>query len=502
MEKRILIYAPTGSHAAQAAQLLQTAGIDSCACGDMTALLRELDAGAGAVAVAQDALKDDALRMLGQYIAAQPEWSDLPVLVLTRPDAGLLELEDIAVLLGNAIFANLSSSATFISTARSALRARASQYRVKELNRRKDEFLASLGHELRNPLAPIRNAMQVMKQMYPANQGITQLRGIIERQIVHLTRVIDDLLDVSRITSGRVKLQKEKVTLSSVISHAVEICRPMLDGGKHRLSISQPEREIHLHADPTRVVQSVSNILSNAAKYTTKPGEIVLKAEVRGHDLVLSVKDNGIGLDDAVRVQLFEMFAKTNTAHDPAPGGLGVGLALAKRFTEMHGGTIRAVSDGPGHGSEFILTMPIVVTEENDPAAARATEIPRASSSGTVRVLVVDDNRDGADTLRILLESEGFAVTAAYNGLQAVEAARTLRPDAVLMDIGLPDIDGYEAVRRIRSQPDGDRIKVIALTGWGHADAKRLAAEAGADHHLVKPVNFEMLREHLAKAET
>lgn len=497
LEQRILIYAPLGKDAQLAVKVLGSVALTASVCHGIDVLLSELDKGAGLVLIIEEALAGDGLGRLQQYVAVQPTWSDLPILLLTRHGVESAGLQQACDVLGNVtLLERPIRTATLISTVRSALRARAHQYQVREADRRKDEFLASLSHELRNPLAPIRTAMLVLKRMYPASIGVTQIREVVERQVSYLTRLVDDLLDVARITSGKVVLQRETVALSTVVAHAVEVCNPLMEAGGHVLSVSQPAQEVYLDIDLVRVVQSVTNVLANAAKYTILPGKISFDATVENNWLIITVRDNGIGMEPESLSRIFDMFAQNLTFPNQTPGGLGIGLSLARQFAEMHGGSIGAHSDGPGTGSQFVLRLPVVIQPVAQGVAGPADAAEQIASDNRV-VLVVDDNRDGADMLQMLIESEGFRVLTAYDGYEAVKTAQRVRPDVIVMDIGMPGMDGNQAAHLIRSQDGGENILIIALTGWGQDSAKQLTAESGFDHHLVKPVNFEELRHFL-----
>ena len=498
LESRVLLHAPLGKDALIAARVLASAGIETFTCASLHDVLQELDRGAGALLAMEETLTLTSLKQLGAWIERQPHWSDIPVLVVTYQGADSPDLQVVMETLRNlTLLERPVRTRALISTVKSALTARMRQYQVREAEQRKDEFLASLAHELRNPLAPIRTSMSVLSLMYPAASGVRKVCDVVERQIGHLTRLVDDLLDVARITSGKIALQREPIMLSAVIAHASEICVPLLEGKSHTFDVRQPAHDVVLDADPVRLVQSLANILGNAIKFTPSPGTITLTAEVQDENVCFRVKDSGIGLEADALERIFEMFAQGNSEHSRASGmgGLGIGLSLAKRFVEMHGGRIEARSDGPGQGSEFIMVLPVVTGAS---AMADATPPPAAGIAGNRRVLVVDDNRDGADMLQQLLEADGFTVAVAYNGQDALEAVRNGAPDAVVMDIGMPGMDGYEAVRRIRALPGGQAIRMIALTGWGQDDAKRRAQEAGFDDHLVKPVDVDLIRRVLA----
>jgi signal transduction histidine kinase/ActR/RegA family two-component response regulator len=501
LEKRILILAPLHDDVPSVESILADSGMSVDTCHDAESLVAAAGRGAGAVLVGEAALSDAVLAVLAAFVVQQPSWSDLPILVLTDgerlPDQG-----DTAVRvepLGNVtLLEQPAGSATLLSALRSALRGRKRQYHVREGNRRKDEFLASLSHELRNPLAPIRTSMHILKRMYPAASGVTQLREVVERQVNHLTRLVDDLLDVARITSGKVELQCSRVSLATVVANVQEIVAPQIESSGHRFEVTLPRERIMLDADVVRLVQSLANVIANGIKYTPSPGKISFDSALEGGDIVFRIRDTGVGMQASMLTAIFDMFAQIPGGAGRSSGGLGIGLSLARQFTEMHGGTIVAHSDGPGRGSEFVLRLPVVSTPDDslDEGYHRRLE-DRGIEARNRQVVVVDDNRDGADMLHRLFEADGFTVLTAYDGLEAVEAVSKSQPDIVVMDIGMPGMDGYEAVRRIRQQPGGKDILMIALTGWGQEETKRLAQEAGFDHHMVKPVDFDVLKEFL-----
>ncbi|MDO9357505.1 MAG: response regulator [Polaromonas sp.] len=493
MERRIVICTPTGQDAVLASRVFQSVSIGSIICNSSHELLEQLARGAGALVLAEEVISGSAIRPLAEYVASQPTWSDIPILLLTRSGADSLDVQRAVEHLGNVtLLERPVRTIALISAARSAIRARERQYQVRDADQRKDEFLATLAHELRNPLAPIRTSMGILKHLHPDSDAVTRLRNVVDRQVTHLTRLVDDLLDVARITSGKVVLKKDRITLKSVMNHAMEISGSAMEAKKHHLEVLEPAEDYLLDADHARLVQSVANLLVNAAKFTPAQGLIFLSASVDGSSATFTVRDNGIGLEPASLTRIFDLFAQTPVPGE-APTGLGIGLSLAKQFAEMHGGTLRAHSDGLGKGSEFVLTMPVVVeklrVEPDEQASVPSTPV----SGGQRKILVVDDNVDAADTLEALLGMDGFDVTTVYDGVAAVTQARASAPDVVVMDIGMPGMDGYDAARLIRQQPGGERIMLIALTGWGQTADKNRAAQAGFDHHLVKPVDYDML---------
>lgn len=373
---------------------------------------------------------------------------------------------------------------------------------LREADRRKDEFLAMLAHELRNPLAPIRNMLEVMKREDGRVDLIQQARATMDRQLGHMTRLVDDLLDVSRISQGRIELKRVRVELGSVLYQSVEACRPLAECAKHVVTVTLPPEPIHLHADPVRLAQVFGNLLNNACKYTEAGGRIGLSAELpRGGpqppEVVVKVKDSGIGIPPDKLDSIFEMFTQVDRTLERSQGGLGIGLTLAKRLVEMHGGSVQAFSDGAGRGSEFVVRLPVLIDTQRKQQSAEPTGHEQRVPTGH-RILVVDDNRDSAASLAMLLDLAGNETYTAHDGLEAVKAAETFRPDVVFLDIGLPGLNGREAARRIREQPWGMNMVLVALTGWGQDDDRRRSQEAGFDHHLTKPVDYTDLNKLLA----
>lgn len=369
---------------------------------------------------------------------------------------------------------------------------------LKEAGRRKDEFLATLAHELRNPLAPIRNGLELLSLAegdLPLQQGT---RGVMERQLQQMVRLIDDLLDVSRINRGKVQVRKEQVELTAIVRSAVETARPLIVEKAHELTVTLPSRAVHLNADPTRLAQVFSNLLNNAAKYTEAGGRIEVTAVVESEKTVaLTVADSGIGIESDQLAHVFEMFSQTAPALERSQGGLGIGLAIVRGLVELHGGSVNAESDGPGTGSRFVVRLPVIEV----PIESLPSTIDGALMSARKRrILVVDDNRDAADSLALILQRMGHELSTAYDGQEGVEAVARFQPEVVLLDIGLPKLNGYEAAREIRRQPTGKEVELIAITGWGQEEDKRRAFEAGFDHHLTKPVEASVLRKLLAES--
>ena len=372
---------------------------------------------------------------------------------------------------------------------------------LKDADRRKTEFLAMLAHELRNPLAPIRSAVQFLRLADGDREAVRPVFEMMERQVAQMARLIDDLLDVSRISRGSFELRSERVELAAVLQQAVETVRPLCADGEHELTVMLPARPVHLSADPARLIQIVGNLLNNACKFSGRGGRIRLAVERDGDQIVIRVGDDGIGIAATELSRVFEMFTQLDTSLARSRGGLGIGLTLVRSLVEMHGGSVEARSGGAGQGSEFVVRLPLPAGLPASPQdASPAAPAPMAPALAGRRILVVDDNRDAADTLAMLLAVSGHEVRTAYDGLQAVEAAATWRPDVVLLDIGLPGLDGYEAARRMRAQRDG--VVLVAMTGWGQDDDRRRSREAGFDAHLTKPVDYADLTKVLAERGT
>jgi PAS domain S-box-containing protein len=399
---------------------------------------------------------------------------------------------------------------------------------LREEDRRKTRFLAVLAHELRNPLAPLRSGLEVMRMADGDRQTAEQARAMMERQLQHLVRLVDDLLDVSRINRGMLYLQKERLDVAAVVAAAVEMCEPILTQNQDQLTVTLPDEPVLVDADRARLAQVLYNLLSNAVKYSDRGSRIRLSAERGGTGVVLRVKDNGIGIPAPMLSRVFGMFTQVDPSLEKSRGGLGVGLHLVKRLVEMHGGTVEARSDGPGKGSEFVVRLPIadggrrmadsesargaqlptppqrptagVAATDNPQSAIRnpQSDQPASRNQPARRVLVVDDNVDGAESLALMLTLLGHDVRTAHNGLEGVDVAASFHPHVIFMDIGMPGLNGYNACRRIRGQPWGKGIAIIALTGWGQAEERRRSEEAGFDRHLVKPVELRALEDVLA----
>jgi PAS domain S-box-containing protein len=364
---------------------------------------------------------------------------------------------------------------------------------LRDADRRKDEFLAMLAHELRNPLAPIRNAVQILKTSGADEAHLKTARDIVERQVMHMTRLIDDLVDVARLTQGKIALKKEKVELATVVSDAVDLARPIISERGHHLTIELPQQSVLLHVDGVRLSQALGNMLTNAAKYTQPGGKIELTGANSGNEITLTVRDNGIGIAPDMLAHVFDLFTQSERSLDRAQGGLGIGLALVKRLIEMHGGQVEAHSAGIGQGSEFALRLPHAQDDASEQFVVAKKTIASSEAIKSRRILVVDDNEDSAEVTAILLKLEGHEVTVANSGPAAIAQIPKVRPDILLLDIGLPEMDGYELARHLRNLPETRDAVFIALTGYGRSDDRQNSKNAGYDHHLVKPIEPEEL---------
>jgi len=367
---------------------------------------------------------------------------------------------------------------------------------LREADRKKDEFLAILSHELRNPLAPLRNALELFRRSRADPAVTDQALGVMQRQLAQLVRLVDDLLDVSRITHNQPELRKETIALAAVVSGAVETSRPLIEQRGHQLAVALPPDALWIEGDLTRLSQVFSNLLNNAAKYTHPNGRIWLTASRDRDAVVVSVRDSGIGIPAAMLPRIFEMFSQGDRSLERSQGGLGIGLSLVRRLVELHGGSVAARSEGDSRGSEFVVRLPLLASGAPLPAPPAAAAPPARPVRR--RVLVVDDNRDSAASLAMVLELMGSETRTAYDGPSAIELAERFRPELVILDIGLPKLNGYDTCRYIRSQPWGAEIVMVALTGWGQEEDKRRSAEAGFSLHLVKPVDPVQLERLMA----
>ena len=508
LETRILLRTAISRDARMATAVLHRAGMASLACLDNIALTEELARGAGALILSEETLNGANAVALTEALAAQAPWSDVPVLVLARQGADSRAISQVMDQLVNVtVIERPLHVASLVSSVRTALRARRRQYELRSLlqglheaDQRKTEFLATLAHELRNPLAPLSTALALLTRepMEPAEaQRYYELMG---RQVDHLARLVNDLMEVSRITRGKVDLHMGMVTLGSVIEDAVEQSRPLFKSAGHALRVQLPMQNLLVSGDAMRLTQVFANLLNNAAKYTPAGGQISLVAHETGGEVVIDVSDNGVGIEPAMLDAVFDMFVQASGTAKAAQGGLGIGLTLAKSLVALHGGQVTARSDGLGRGSTVSVRLPLLVQpiddkdndNDNDKVDGKDSRASKASLAGTA-ILVVDDNRDAADTLSALLGSMGASTAVAYNADDALQAAQVQAPDVAILDIGMPGTDGYELARLLRQRPNSEGLILIAMTGWGQpADCARAAA-AGFNHHCLKPMDLNQL---------
>ncbi len=362
---------------------------------------------------------------------------------------------------------------------------------LQDTNRRKDEFLAMLAHELRNPLAPISNAIAILNHLMKGDDKVAYVSDIIDRQTRHLSRLVDDLLDVSRISLGKIKLQKERVDLATIIARAAEISTPLLNARKHQLTVQMPPTSLFLEADGTRLAQVISNLLTNAAKYTDEGGSIFLSSAIDGDEVVIRVLDSGMGISAELLPHIFDLFIQGDRSLARSEGGLGIGLTLVRRLVELHGGTVKAASDGLGCGSEFTIRLPALPLEK--PSHETPTGGGDHEKGSSRQILVVDDNKDAATTIGMLINLLGHEVTVANSSLEALELAKTTRFQAIFLDIGLPGMNGHQLARCLRSLPEYRSTLLVAMTGYGQAEDVNRSFDAGFDHHCVKPIELQRL---------
>lgn len=396
------------------------------------------------------------------------------------------------------VFGANGSVEAVVGSTRDITDRKAMEESLREADRKKDDFIAMLAHELRNPLAPIRNGLQILRLAgVDSNGAVAEARSMMDRQLGHMVRLIDDLLDVSRINRSKMELRRARVALADVVNAALETSRPAIDAEDHELNVSLPQRPVFLDGDLTRLAQVFGNLLTNSAKYTERGGRIWLTAERRGGEVVVSVQDNGIGIPAESLQKIFDMFCQVDRDTERSTSGLGIGLALVKGLVEMHGGTVTAASEGPRRGSTFTVTLPAAVpqTEATLPAALDHAHV---DSGPKRRILVVDDNRDGVESLAMMLRLIGNDVRTARDGIEALAQSEAFRPEIVLMDVGMPRLNGLDAARRLREMTWGRTMIIIALTGWGQDEDKERSREAGCDGHLVKPVILSDLERLLA----
>jgi two-component system, sensor histidine kinase len=503
---RVLILPATRRDAEATGVLLASARIEWGVCYSARELATQINQSVGAILFTDAAFYDDHFADVIKAIVNQPTWSDIPVLLLCRGEQSEHGIRALESLRNVTILDRPSSSRTLLSSIKAALRARRRQYQLREQlaalhrseatlrsvsndlkdsNRRKDEFLAMLAHELRNPLAPIRNVSEILERKLPADAAMRPMVHIVKRQVTQLSRLVDDLLDVSRITEGRIELQRDRLEIGAIIAQAVESVDPLLREKNHKLSIAPANQPLYLKGDHARLVQCVANILTNAAKYTDAGGTIRLWVEKRGELVAIVISDNGTGIAPHLLPRIFDLFVQGERTLDRSQGGLGLGLSIVKRLIEMHNGNVVASSDGHGCGSTFEIQLPLI------DAPLSFTDQASQADVKPKRILIVDDNEDAANSLAALLSLDGHSTEAVYGATDAIARVSTLHPDVVVLDIGLPQMNGYEVAKIIRAELSA--VQLIALTGYGQADDIQHAHEVGFDGHLIKPADVSTL---------
>jgi signal transduction histidine kinase/ActR/RegA family two-component response regulator len=512
LDLRILVLAPTSNDARLTVEFLTKAGLSAQRCTSMDELCTLTEAGCGGLLLAEEALANGGSERLAGILETQPYWSDLPVVFITRKGEERVRPQILAAIgpVGNVtIIERPVRPATLVSTFRFALASRARQYqlravmmerdamvaRLHEADRRKDEFLAMLAHELRNPIASVANAVSLLKSSADP-ECHEWSANVIDRQIRQLVHLIDDLLDVSRITTGKIRLRKEVLDAALILDRACESVRPMIKARNHELICRYKHSSMWLEADPTRLEQIMLNLLTNAAKYTPSGGLIQLSAAREGTEIVIQVSDNGMGIAPERLPEMFKLFAQGERSIARSEGGLGIGLTIVQKLAELHDGRVEAHSKGANRGSTFIIRRPAA-------AAPVRTIVPRvpmnAAEVPALRLLIVDDNVDSAEGLARILSREGHDIRLAHDGPQALALVTAHSPQAIVMDIGLPGMDGYEVARRLRKSAHGAHVLLIAVTGYGQDEDRQQAFSAGFDHHLIKPVDLAEVKRLLSE---
>jgi signal transduction histidine kinase/CheY-like chemotaxis protein len=506
--ERLLLRLATPKDAEMTSAVLARAGIAALACGDLAELVVELERGAGALMLAEEALAEAGSARLGEWLASQPPWSDISVILVARHGADSRTVAQVMESLPNVtVIERPVRVASLVSTVRSTVRARLRQYEVRDLldglqaaDRRKTEFLATLAHELRNPLAPIRTALALLQDHRRDAQSAARQLDLMRRQVDHMVRLVDDLMEMSRITRGKVRLQRVPVPLDMVIDDAVELSRPLVEAAGHVLAVERSGEPLVVDGDSVRLTQVFSNLLNNAAKYTPGGGRLRLSAAREGRDAVVRVADSGAGIAPEMLDSIFDMFVQVSGTDRAAQGGLGIGLTLVKSLVELHGGRVEAASAGLERGATFTVRLPLAATPAHVALVQPVPQQPDVAAAESGSVLVVDDNHDAADSLGELLGAMGLGVQVAYSGEQALQAAAGRHFDVAVLDIGMPGMDGCELARRLRERPGLQDLRLIALTGWGQDSDRARFASAGFDHHLLKPVDPDALLDLVQQA--
>ncbi|OUM01992.1 hybrid sensor histidine kinase/response regulator [Variovorax sp. JS1663] len=498
LEQRILLRSATSRDATVAAAVLERAQFVACTCVDMAALARELGRGAGAILLAEEVMDRASMAELAGALAAQEPWSDMPVIVLARQGADSRAVATAMDEVANVtVIERPMRVAALVSAVRTALRARRRQYEMRTLlaglrdaDQRKTEFLATLAHELRNPLAPLSTALSLLARKQPVPEEAVKYYELMSRQVEHMVRLVNDLMEVSRITRGKIELHLAPVRLDAVIDDAIELSRPAMERAGHALELEVSGEPLVVRGDAVRLTQVFSNLLNNAAKYTPAGGRVKVVAQQQQRQAVVEVSDTGAGLAPGMLKSIFDMFVQVSGTAKEAQGGLGIGLTLVRSLVELHGGTVEAASEGMGRGATFTVRLPLSRNGAAPAGPRRALSQDGWAPVIEATVLVVDDNRDAADSLAELLRTMGATVLVAYGGEEALRLASAQRVEIAVLDIGMPGMDGCELARRLRARRDGAAMKLFALTGWGQQGYRERIAAAGFDHHLLKPLNL------------
>ena len=506
-ELRVLLRMVTSKDAAMVIRLLARSGILAESCPDAALLAGEMSNGAGAVVIAEEILADQGFGRVMLALRAQPAWSDLPVIVVARSGVDSIAITDAVEQLANlTVLERPMRASSLVSSVRTALAARKRQYLLRatmeglhEADQRKTEFLATLAHELRNPLAPLRTGLTILSKMQPGPEKAQSLYAMMDRQLTHMVRLIDDLMEVSRITRGKIELQLAAVSLDRVVMDAVDVSKPLFVAAGQEIVLDLHCAPCTVRGDAVRLTQVFANLLNNASKYTPPNGRIVVTMRSDERTVQVEVTDSGIGIPPSMLDTVFDMFVQVSGTSRAAQGGLGIGLTLVRSLVELHGGRVNAASPGVGAGTTMTVELPLV---QSDPTPSRlAAPLVSKDVAQGHRIFVVDDNRDAADSLAHLLGLMGATTSVAYGGREALSAMAASPPTIAFIDIGMPVMDGYELAGRIRASEQLSGAVLIALTGWGQATDKERIMAAGFDHHLLKPADIHELARVLQTVE-
>ncbi|QHE88965.1 hybrid sensor histidine kinase/response regulator [Hydrogenophaga sp. BPS33] len=489
----------TAKDAAMTTQLLARSDIEAESCADAAMLASEMARGAGAVLIAEEVLSDQGFGRVMLALRAQAPWSDIPVIVVARSGLESLVISEAVEQLANlTVLERPMRVSSLVSAVRTALAARRRQYQLRatleglrEADQRKTEFLATLAHELRNPLAPLRTALSILSEKQPPPETAKPLYAMMDRQVTHMVRLIDDLMEVSRITRGKVELQLAPVALDRVLRDAAEVSKPLLASARHELVMDLSTAPCAVQGDAVRLTQVFANLINNAAKFTPAQGRIVVSMRPHGDTVCVQVADSGIGIPADMLDSVFDMFVQMSDTSRHAQGGLGIGLTLVRSLVELHGGTVTAASPGREGGATITVALPLQASrapQPEEPSIRAVEQVARGQ-----RILVVDDNRDAADSLAELLRLMGGSASVAYGGEEALSALAACPPTVAFVDIGMPLIDGYALAARIRADPATAGVVLVALTGWGQSTDRERIMAAGFDHHIIKPADLQQL---------